>query len=441
MKRRLVGAGGMILVVALAAIGAWYVIHTRSSMAEETQALEDYRVKSQPVAVTFTVRVPPNTPADQVLYLSGSVPALGNWDAAGVPLARQPDGTYRATVPDLLNSMDYAFKVTRGTWGSVETDAGGKEIPNHTFTAGRDGAVNVAVANWVDTGQSVPGRVTMTGDVRLHKKFHSNLLNNDRTLIVYLPPDYEKDKSARFPVLYLQDGQNLFDEATSYQGIEWKLDEAAQELNGQHKIRPAILVGVYNTPARDAEYTPPLAGAPKDGAKGDLYARMLVEEIKPFIDKTYRTQPGRETTLVGGGSLGGLVALYAAKAHHDVFGHVVALSPWLRLGDKPIVTELVGDGAWLKDTKLFVEMGTAPGHNYPGGEASAANAVADAQALVAVLTKAGLEPGRQFQYVEIEGGRHNEQSWQAIVPQMLLAVFGVPASPATGPTTTTSAMP
>src|SRR4051812_11008449 len=193
----MVGTGGVVLAVSLGAIGAWYLVHTRSSQAEESRAVEAYQLKSQPVAVTFNVEVPKNTPSEQVLYLSGSVPALGNWDAAGVPLKKDADGKYHATVPDLLNSMEYSFKITRGTWGSVETDANGKEIANHTLVAKKDGSVNVSVANWIDNGQSVPGRVTTTGDIRLHKKFHSSLLNNERTLVVYLPPGYEKDTSQR----------------------------------------------------------------------------------------------------------------------------------------------------------------------------------------------------------------------------------------------------
>ena len=121
MKRRMVGAGGMILVIALVAIGGWYLIHTRSTASELNKALAEYESR-KPVSVTFVVTAPENTPADQTLYLSGSVPVLGNWDAAGVPLKKADDGKFHATVPDLLNTMEYAFKVTRGTWGTVEAD-------------------------------------------------------------------------------------------------------------------------------------------------------------------------------------------------------------------------------------------------------------------------------------------------------------------------------
>lgn len=426
MKRKVAGAGA-VLAVSLVGIGGWYVAHTRATQSDLNRAIADYETRQQKVNVTFTVAPPPNTPKEQVLYLSGSVPALGNWDAAGVALTKSPDGKYTATVSDLLNGMEYAFKVTRGTWGTVETDKDGKEIANHTFVAHKDAKVEAAIANWVDNGQAVPGRVTMTGNIIVHKNaLASKILNNQRTVVVYLPPGYDENKDQRYPVLYLQDGQNLFDEATSFQGIEWKLDETAQRLITEGRMRPAIIVGIYNAGEfRAAEFTPPIAGAT---GKGDAYARMLAEEAKPFIDEKYRTLTDRQNTIVGGGSQGALISLHAAKQHPNVFGQVVALSPWLRNADKPIIPDLLGDAAWLKNAKLYLDMGTDPGHNYPSG---ATNVLPDAQAFVTALEAAGLTQPANFSYREIEGGKHNEASWQATGESVLLALFGV--SP---PTTT-----
>lgn len=432
MKRRIIGAGTVILVIALVAIFGWYLLHTQSTQAELNRAIADYETKKQPVTVSFVVTAPQNTPADQVLYLSGSVPALGNWDAAGVALTKSEDGKYHCTVPELLNGMDYSYKITRGTWGTVESDANGKDVKDVAFTAGKDGKVEHAVANWLDNGQAVPGRVTMTGDIRVMKNaIPSKLLGNPRTVAVYLPPDYEKNAQSRYPVLYLNDGQNLFDEATSYQGIEWKLDEAAQKLIADGKIKPVIIVGVYNAPTRNQEFTPPLGGASASEAKGNLYAQMIVEEIKPFIDQRYRTLTDKPNTAIGGGSMGGLIALYTAKTQPNAFGAVIALSPQLRIADKSVVSELIGDGAWLKGTKLYLDMGTNPGHNYSG---DGANAIPDAQAFVAALEKAGLALDKDFSYQEIEGGKHNESSWSATAEQVLTSMYGTPQpAPATSP--------
>jgi enterochelin esterase-like enzyme len=429
----MVGGGVVVLVVALLGIAGWYVLHTQASQSAKARAEAIYEERKQPVTVTFAVTAPPNTPKDQVLYVSGSVPALGNWDAAGVPLNKDQDAKYRAAIADLLNGQEYLFKITRGTWGTVEASKDGKDIKDRVFTASKDATIEVAVEQWLDNGQSVPGRVTMTGDIRVHKNaIPSSILGNPRSLIVYLPPGYEQNAQQRYPVLYLQDGQNLFDEATSYQGIEWKLDEAAQKLIGDGHMKPAILVGVYNSPTRDAEYTPPFGGLASDKARGDKYAQMLVKEVKPFIDQRYRTLADRDNTFVGGGSLGGLVALYAARTHNDVFGGVVALSPWLRLGETSVVKDTVGDGAWLKNTKLIVDMGTDGGHNYPGG---GEKALPDAQAFVAAVEAAGVTQGERFQYREIEGGKHNEASWAATAEQVLLSLLGTMQAPATTQTT------
>src|SRR5881398_2935331 len=133
---------------------------------------------------------------------------------------------------------------------------------------------------------------TLTGDIRLHRNFHSKVLNNDRDVIVYLPPDYESNKKKRYSVFYLHDGQNLFDGATSFiPGQEWRADEIAQSLILSGKIEPLIIVGIYNTgAARVNEYTAAADAKYKTGGKADLYGRFLVEELKPFIDSTYRTR-------------------------------------------------------------------------------------------------------------------------------------------------------
>src|SRR5438309_4937537 len=132
---------------------------------------------------------------------------------------------------------------------------------------------------------------TLTGDIRVHKSFHSKILNNDRDVVVYLPPGYESNKNKRYAVLYLHDGQNLFDGATSFiPGKEWRVDETAESLITAGKIKPLIIVCIYNaSKARIDEYTPTADEKYKMGGEADLYGRMLVEELKPFIDATYRT--------------------------------------------------------------------------------------------------------------------------------------------------------
>ena len=150
---------------------------------------------------------------------------------------------------------------------------------------------------------------TLTGDIRHHEKFRSQFLPTAHDVIVYLPPGYDSDKRTRYPVLYMQDGQNLFDDATAF-SQEWRLDETAQALITDGVIEPLIIVGIYNAGAhRMDEYTPTRDRRRRAGGKASHYGRMLVEELKPFIDREYRTLPGAASTGVGGSSLGGLVSL------------------------------------------------------------------------------------------------------------------------------------
>lgn len=153
---------------------------------------------------------------------------------------------------------------------------------------------------------------TLTGHIHIHKGFTSRLLRNHRDVIVYLPPDYEANRRKRYPVLYLQDGQNLFDGTTSFTyGQEWRVDETAQSLIKGGEIEPLIIVGIHNAGhERTDEYTPTRDTRRKVGGKAEIYGRMLVEELKPVIDSRYRTLSHASHTGLGGSSLGGLVSLY-----------------------------------------------------------------------------------------------------------------------------------
>src|SRR5882724_875274 len=143
---------------------------------------------------------------------------------------------------------------------------------------------------------------TLTGDIRARKSFHSNTLKTDREVIVYLPPGYDASKRKRYSVFYMHDGQNLFDGATSFiPGQEWRVDETAERLIAAGKIEPLIIVAVNNAGKdRINEYTPAEDAKYKMGGKADLYGRMLVEELKPFIDSHYRTKRDAEHTGLGG---------------------------------------------------------------------------------------------------------------------------------------------
>jgi len=180
---------------------------------------------------------------------------------------------------------------------------------------------------------------TLTGNIHLHKNFHSNFLPTARDIIVYLPPDYDADQARRYPVLYMQDGQIIFDSATSFfAGKERQMDERAEALITEHAVEPLIIVGIYSAGlARINEFT---AAAANPGGQADLYGRMLVEEIKPFIESEYRTLDGPRNTALGGSSMGGSVTLYLGLKYANVFGRLAITSPAAYRDDEMIVRDV-----------------------------------------------------------------------------------------------------
>lgn len=163
----------------------------------------------------------------------------------------------------------------------------------------------------------------LSEQIRLHENFGSQHLEHARNVLVYLPPGYGANPEQRYPVLYMHDGQNLCNPADAFGGVVWGVDETAQKMILGGEIEPLIIVGIYNSgEKRIDEYTPVRAqrGQAKGrGGEADRYGRMIIEELKPFVDREYLTRPEREFTGIGGSSLGGLVSLYLGFKRPDVF--------------------------------------------------------------------------------------------------------------------------
>jgi predicted alpha/beta superfamily hydrolase len=230
-------------------------------------------------------------------------------------------------------------------------------------------------------------------------EFHSGILPDVRDVGVYLPAEYFLDDGRRFPVFYLHDGQNLFDGLTSFiPGKTWRAHTTTGALIAAGEIEPVILVGVGNTGLRRmAEYTP-TRDAKMGGGEGSSYGRLLMEELKPFVDGAYRTCVGAEDTGLGGSSRGGLISLYLGLKHAEVFGRLMVMSPSLWWNDRSIfgAVEEARSGA-----RIWMDMGTAEGARH----------VADADRLYRLLVKLGWQPGADLMYVKASGGVHDEEAW------------------------------
>jgi predicted alpha/beta superfamily hydrolase len=255
---------------------------------------------------------------------------------------------------------------------------------------------------------------TLTGDFRTHAKFHSKFLPTDRDVLVYLPPGYGRETKRRYPVLYLHDGQNLFDGATSFiPGQEWRVDETAQSLIESRAIEPVIIVGIYNTgKERVEEYTPSADPKYKVGGKAELYGRLLVEELKPFIDSHYRTKADAKNTGLGGSSLGGLVTMYLGLHYPNVFGKLAVVSPSVWWDNRRILGDVASFGS-NRHARIWLDMGTDEG----------ANAAADARTLRDALVSKGWHLDSDLKYFEAQGAKHSETAWAQRVDPILRFLF------------------
>ncbi len=266
------------------------------------------------------------------------------------------------------------------------------------------------------------GGHTLTGDIQVISGFHSQYLPGDRNLVVYLPPDYVRAPSRRYPVLYMQDGQNLFDRATAFLGNEWHLDETAQTLIAQGAIQSLIIVGVDNSPARVFEYTWQPDPSVGDGGGGRDYARMLTREIKPLIDRTFRTLADRRHTAIMGSSLGGLIAFFLGRYDPQVFGDVGMMSPSIWWDDREVLSEVP---AMPTNLRIWLDMGTREGE----GPQDYLENLADARALEQAIERRGYQLGPKLGYFEAPGAAHDESDWGARVYRPLEFFFGTGASP------------
>lgn len=264
---------------------------------------------------------------------------------------------------------------------------------------------------------------SLTGDVRTIKQFHSKILNNDRDIVVYLPPGYSTNISRRYPVLYLHDGQNVFDGMTSFiPNKEWRADESAEALIRAGLIEPLIMVGIYNHGAERAEeYLPTRAkfGNNFIGGKADLYAKMLVEEIMPMIDKAFRTKIGPQNTGICGSSFGGIVTMHLGLTHPNVFGKLAVVSPSVWWDSREILRE-VDQIRQKPRQRIWVDIGTEEAGT---DRTQNMQAVDDAAALTSALIQKGWTPGKDLAYFIDKGAHHSEEAWAHRMPMILLFLF------------------
>ncbi len=264
---------------------------------------------------------------------------------------------------------------------------------------------------------------TLTGNIQRHRGFRSKIFANRRDVLVYLPRGYRGFSRKRYPVLYLQDGQNVFDAATSFAGVEWGVDETAQLLIRKKLIEPLIIVAIANTGDERVHEYAPTRGVIDTSAKrkkrsrglARQYGRFLIEELKPYIDKKYRTKREAEFTGLGGSSLGGLLTLALGLWFPEVFTRLMVMSPSVWWDDQVIVKTVE-----KLDHKLPLRIWLDIGTNEPGW--------ARTRDLCAALVEKGWHLFDDLYYAEIDGGDHSEAAWSTRVDPALRFLFPPPAA-------------
>jgi len=259
-----------------------------------------------------------------------------------------------------------------------------------------------------------------TGDLRLHE-FPSRVFRNTRFLRVWLPPGYDDRANAgrRYPVLYLNDAQNLFEPSTSFTGVDWQVDETADRLIREGVVPPMIIVGIDNM-GRDRvrEYMPYRSLQPMIlRVQGHRYPNFLIREVMPFVARNYRVAAGPENTGLGGSSLGALISLYTAAVRPGVIGRLLLESPSLWASNRQLIKDSRQIRVWPE--RIFMAIGTAEA----GRKDRDQSVVDDVRELANIFRRAGLDQKRFMLTIE-EGATHHESAWARRFPEALAFLFG-----------------
>ncbi len=353
--------------------------------------------------LTVELTAPASTPNDATVYIAGT---FNGWDPGNSAYALTPgvDNVHVITLPDSVRGY-IEFKFTLGTWESVEQSAQGFDVPNRSTSVPATGAATYtgSVATWrnIDTWP-LPNSTATDGVSILDFDFELPQLNRTRRIWIYLPPDYS-DTDKRYPVIYMQDGQNVFDVATSFLG-EWEVDETLDELHATGDWG-AIVVAIANGEGDRANEYHPWPGE-YGGGQGDLYVDFLVDTLKPYIDANYRTLANARNTAVGGSSSAGLLAFYAGTREPGSFGRVLAFSS--AFFANPEVYDFVAGGGPAPEP---VRYSMISGENETVGSLSP-GVFADAQLdMVNTMAEAGYDVGGDVQSVLPPDGAHAEWFW------------------------------
>ena len=364
--------------------------------------------QSKPVIHVTFILTSRDLPSDTPVYITGSVEQLGTWNPGKVKMEPKGDHTWSKEIT-VSRPVSIEYKYTLGTWEREGADANGSPLANFVAEVSQDKTVKDTVLFWTTAGRQRVNHGQITGTVRYHRKMSGEGIQ-DRDLVVWLPPGYETDTTRRYPVIYMHDGQNIFDPVTSAFGVDWSIDETVDDLIRKKSIEPVIVVGIYNTSDRMKEYTP--------GDKGTVYMNFVVRVVKPFIDSTYRTKADRNNTIVGGSSAGGTISFMLVWEHPDIFSKAICMSP---------AFQSLSPGGW--DYARVVQSSKGKKKNVffyidNGGIGLDSQLQPGIDAMLTALRSEGYEDGKDFVFVCDPTAKHFEADWAKRFPRALVTVLG-----------------
>lgn len=354
-------------------------------------------------AMTIQITAWPQlTPLFDTIYIAGN---FNDWSEGNPAYRLTEENNVWSIDIEGVENQSIEFKFTRGTRAFVEGNNSGGYIPNRTATFQNNTIQTYTIAGWED----LSGIHTTTENVRiLDSNFPIPQLNRSRRIWIYLPENYSETTS-HYPVIYFHDGQNIFDNATSFSG-EWQIDESLnmQIVSGCNDI---IVVGIDNGgSARIDEYSPWVNTEYNEGGEGAAYAAFVVESLKPFIDNHFRTLTDRENTSTAGSSLGALISMFLFAEYNEVFSKAGIFSPAFWFNEE--IFSHVVNNVIDANSELY----------FACGDSESADMVDHMDQMRDILLENNLPAAQTHTYIQ-EGGTHSEYWWRQYFPLMIQSMY------------------
>ena len=324
------------------------------------------------------------------------------------------NGVYTITLP--YQSQSILFKFTQGSWQTVESSEDGTSIDNRAYKFDKaNDTLKVKIAGWTHLVNSKKSSTASKNVIIISKEFEIPQLKRKRKIRLYLPPGYSKSKES-YPVVYMHDGQNLFDKETSFSG-EWGVDETLNKLYDDKNLK-LIVIGIDNGGSKRLDEYSPWRNSKYGGGEGDAYLDFIVHTLKPYIDKNYRTLKDKPNTGIIGSSMGGLISHYAGLKFHKTFGKIGVYSPAFWFAPEIVgYSKIHGN---ISDTKMYFLAGGKEGNNTAFNEIS--QTVKDMNLMVDILKKQNFSP-KNIQSKVVPEGKHNEKLWRTNFEETILWLF------------------